>query len=98
MSLDAILTVSGQALAFLIVAFGFVATLYPLATNRRKVACLCCFVLIGMAVGVISTIQSNRTSDAQATVQNQIAAARSENKAGFAELQARLDAVVGAVT
>lgn len=97
MSVDAILTVTNQLLGLIIVAIGVFITLYPLTQKRHKVACLVLFLVVGLGVTVIGSVQSDRASRAQKTLQVELDNVRSESRRGFGDLQARLDAVVATV-
>jgi len=97
MSGDSILTLTNQLLGFLIVGAGIFLALYPLEQKKHKLACLSSFVVMGLAVVMISTLQSNRASQEQADLRNQIERIRSDNHKDIADVQARLDAVVAAV-
>ncbi len=94
---DSILTLAIQILAFLICAVGVYTTLYPLSEKKHKHVCLAIFVAIGLAVVILTTMQSRQASKEQTELRNQIAQISANNHQDLAEIQARLDAVVAAV-
>jgi hypothetical protein len=81
----------------LIIAVGVFATLYPLSQQRHKHSFLAAFVLMGFSVIVLTKVQSDRDSNEQRNLRTQIDNIQRENRRGFNDLQARLDAVVAAV-
>jgi hypothetical protein len=94
---DSLLTLTIQILGFLIIAFGIFSALYPLEKKKHKVACFIGFAVIGLAVVVLSTVQSHYTSREQAELRGQIDRIQKDNRRDFDDIQARLDAVVLAV-
>jgi hypothetical protein len=97
MSGDSLLTLTIQILGFLIVAVGILLALYPLEKKKYKVACFIGFAVIGLAVVVLSTVQSHHSSREQAELRGQIDRIQKDNRRDFDDIQARLDAVVLAV-
>jgi hypothetical protein len=97
MSGDSLLTLAIQFLVFLIAGVGIFLALHPLEKIKHKVVCVVAFTLIGIAVVVLNTIQSNRASTEQSELRARIDRIQSDNRQGFDDLQARLDAVVAAV-
>jgi len=94
---DSLLTLTIQILGFLIIAVGIFLALYPLEKKQHKVACFIGFAVIGVAVVVLSTVQSHHTSREQAELRGQIDRIQKDNRRDFDDIQARLDAVVLAV-
>jgi type VI protein secretion system component VasK len=91
------LTLAIQILGFFMIAVGIYTTLYPLNQKKHKVVCLIIFVAMGIAVIVLSTVQSNQASKEQTDLRNQIERIRADNHQDIQGVQARLDAVVAAV-